>query len=265
MTEIDQHQVEIKLNLARWERKPVLRHIYAEFYRKIAKNLAPLSKTNQDERQPAVEPCQSGLIVELGSGNGHIKNVIPNCIRTDIFPSPWLDQVENAYSLSFADQSVSNLILFDVFHHLQYPGTAFQEFFRVLMPGGRIIIFEPCISWLGRLVYGPLHHEPLALAHPIEWFAPKDWMAAAPKYYAAQSNASRIFLKGEGLELMKQWTLHSTERLSALSYVASGGYSKPQLYPAVALKFMQNVDCIFDCLPSIFATRLLVTLEKPTL
>jgi hypothetical protein len=48
--------------------------------------------------------------------------VIPECVTTDIFPNPWLDRVENAYALNFADASVGNLILFDVFHHLEFPG-----------------------------------------------------------------------------------------------------------------------------------------------
>ena len=71
-----------------------------------------------------------GSVVELGSGIGNIKEVIPKCLCTDLFPNPWLDYVENAYALSFGSASVSNLILFDVFHHLKYPGTALQEFHR---------------------------------------------------------------------------------------------------------------------------------------
>jgi len=52
---------------------------------------------------------------------GSIKEVIPDCVTTDLFPNPWLDRQENAYHLGFADGSVSNLILFDVWHHLRYP------------------------------------------------------------------------------------------------------------------------------------------------
>lgn len=79
---------------------------------------------------------------------------MPDALATDLFPSPWIDQTENAYALSFADGSVSNLILVDVWHHLQYPGTALAEFHRVLGPGGHLIIFDPATGVLGRIVYG---------------------------------------------------------------------------------------------------------------
>ena len=66
-------------------------------------------------------------------------------------------------ALTFADESVANLILFDVWHHLEYPGTALAEFQRVLAKGGRLVIFDPAMGLLGRAVYGLCHHEPLAL------------------------------------------------------------------------------------------------------
>jgi hypothetical protein len=44
--------------------------------------------------------------------------------------------------------------------------------------------------------------------------------------------------------------------------VASGGYSGPQLYPDKALFFMRLVDKMCDFAPGIFATRLLIVLEK---
>src|SRR5690242_244733 len=115
--DIQRHQKEILLNQLYWHKKPILQKIYRQFHRLIAAQLSGLPES---------------LVVELGSGIGNIKETIPDCLRTDLFPNPWLDQVENAYQLSFRDETVSDLILFDVFHHLHYPGTALQEFGRVL-------------------------------------------------------------------------------------------------------------------------------------
>lgn len=117
---------------------------------------------------------------------------------------------------------------------------------------------------LGRLVYGPLHMEPLALNEKITWLAPDGWSAEGVDYYAAQGNASRVFLGQECSELLQSWKVVHPQRLSAISYVGTGGYSMPKLYPDFAYPLMRGIDSILDCLPWLFATRLLVVLEKNT-
>ena len=244
---VNLHQDLIEQNRQYWDRKPILRTLYNDFYQLIAKHLS----------KPA-----TGKIVELGSGLGNIHDVIPECIRTDLFPNPWIDQIENAYKLSFANESVSDLILTDVFHHLKYPGTALNEFQRVLQKGGRVIMLEPCISALGLIVYGALHTEPIAITKKIEWFAPEDWSPDSVDYYAAQGNASRIFVGRKFRQNLKGWKKVETIRISAIAYAASGGYSKPQLYPTSMLPTIKGMEKIFDLFPALFATRLLVILEK---
>lgn len=241
------HQDSIEKNQEYWNRKPLLHTLYGDFYRLIAKNLSNLPGSK---------------IVELGSGLGNIHDVIPDCIRTDLFPNPWIDQVENAYWLSFSDSSVSDLILTDVFHHLKYPGTALKEFSRVLRKGGRVIMLEPCISALGLLVYGVLHEEPIALNKEIEWEAPQGWSPEEIDYYAAQGNASRVFVGNRLRGQLAGWQNIKTQRLSALAYAASGGFSKPQLYPTSALPLIRKLEKFLDLFPALFATRLLVILEK---
>jgi hypothetical protein len=72
----------------------------------------------------------------------------------------------------------------------------------------------------------------------------------------------RGFLSEEFSEKLSHWRLHKTVQLSALSYVATGGYSKPSLYPNAAYPLMRIVDRIADRIPFLFATRLLVVMEK---
>jgi len=247
MPSVTRHDEETMRNVECWEKKPTLRRIYKAFYEVIADQLGRHSH---------------GLIVELGSGMGNIKEVIPACIRTDIFPNQANDQVENAYSLSFPNSSVSALILFDVFHHLRFPGTALREFNRVLVPGGRVILFEPCLSVLGLLVYGVFHPEPLGMTDPIQWDAPFHQWSTDADYYAAQSNASRVFIGKEFYSHLSGWDIVKAQRFSAISYVASGGYSQHQFYPDSAYAVMRMVDHFCDFMPSLFATRLLVVLDK---
>ncbi|HAV78081.1 MAG TPA: methyltransferase type 11 [Anaerolineae bacterium] len=201
-------------------------------------------------------------MVELGSGLGNIHEVIPDCLRTDLFPYSWIDQIENAYQLSFENETVSDLILTDVFHHLQYPGTALKELNRVLRRGGRVLLFEPCISLLGLIVYGIFHVEPVALTKRIDWLAPDDWSADKIIYYAAQGNATRVFVNRKFRSGLGQWQSIKTIRLSAFAYVASGGYSVTQLYPTAMLPILKGLEKILDLAPILFSTRLLVILEK---
>jgi len=244
---IDLHQGLIEKNYEYWNQKPILKMLYGDFYRLIAGKLSNLPESK---------------IVELGSGLGNIREFIPDCIRTDLFPNPWIDQIENAFHLSFPDEAVSDLILTDVFHHLKYPGTALKEFTRVLRKGGRVILLEPCLSALGLLVYGALHDEPIAITKEIEWDAPGGWSPEQIDYYAAQGNASRVFLGKRFRHRLGDWQTIRTQRFSAIAYVASGGFSKPQLYPTSALPLIRELEKVLDLFPLLFATRLLVILEK---
>ncbi|MBV9392544.1 MAG: methyltransferase domain-containing protein [Verrucomicrobia bacterium] len=235
-----------------WKRKKVLRHVYYDFYRLIQTCIADL---------PHSYPT-----VEIGCGIGTIRDIIPSCLTTDLFKTPWAQDAENAYSLSFGSETVGNLILFDVFHHLRYPGDALKEFWRVLTPGGRVILFEPGFGLLGKFVYQVFHREQTGLGQPIEWTAKQSGSgreqtdSKGQSYYAAQANAWRIFQLGQVES--KPWKVVRLLPITSLSYIASGGFQGPQLYPSVAYPFVLRLDQVLQRFPNLFATRLLIVLEK---
>lgn len=241
------HREQIMHHHEYWNAKPALQQAYGAFYRLIASRLSGLSESR---------------VVELGSGMGNIKQFIPQCLTTDMFDTPWSEQVENAYHLSFHDNTVSDLIMVDVFHHLQYPGTALNEFHRVLRPGGKVLIFDPSIGALGFLVFGLFHQEGVKLNHPIQWTAPTGLSLESPEYYTSQGNASEIFLGRKYRDQLGNWSRIEVTRLSALAYVASGGYTKPQLLPTSWLPLLRAAEPAFDRLPALFATRMLVVLTR---
>lgn len=244
MTPLEQHQIEIEQNLARWRGKPLLQKIYAGFYEKILRHI--------DTKAP-------GAVVEIGSGIGNLKAHLPRAICTDLFPNPWLNLVCDGYELPFASGSVSHLILFDVFHHLRRPRAFLNEARRVLTPKGRVILFEPFISAASFPVYGLLHHEPVAMKEPVDF---ADTYPRPRDYYAAQGNATRLFFRGESRDWLAGWNVAHAEAFSAFSYLLSGGYSKPAMYPAALLGLMRGFDSALSCCPRVFGGRCLVELRK---
>jgi SAM-dependent methyltransferase len=242
-----QHDVEIQSNRLAWQRKPELRAVYRAFHELIASRL---------------ERGVPGQVVELGSGMGSIKEVIPDCVTTDLFPNPWLDRRENAYRLAFGDAGLSNLILFDVWHHLRYPGTALREFRRVLAPGGRVVVFDPAISLTGRVIYGLFHHEPVAMRLPITWEAPAGIRPEDADYFAAQGSATRVFWRREAPERLAGWEVLEARPLPSFEYLATGGFSGPRIGGPAMFRLWRGLDRSLARWPNLFAARLLVVLKR---
>jgi hypothetical protein len=107
-----------------------------------------------------------------------------------------------------------------------------------------------------------MHSEPIAWRQKIEWYPPEGWSAEDIGYYAAQGNATRIFVGSGFRSQLTDWREVKTLRLSALAYAASGGYSGPQLYPGSILLLIKGLEKVLDFFPVLFATRLLIILEK---
>jgi len=242
-TPLTQHQLEIRRNLDAWQNKPLLRQIYSKFYERIVALL---------------DPKIPGQIVEIGSGVGNLKSHLPSAVSTDLFPNPWLDLVCDGYELPFVSGSLSHLILFDVFHHLRAPNAFLREARRVLTREGRLILFEPYISWSSFPVYVLFHHEPVA------WRATIDFAEASLRprdYYAAQGNATRLFFRRERRDWPSGWSLIHAEAFAGFSYLLSGGFSKPALYPARWLPRFERLDQTLSRWPRLFGARCLVALQ----
>lgn len=140
------------------KKKPFLQKFYLEVY---------------DFFKLALERCpRTGLVVELGSGKGFIKERIPETITTDVLAYEGIDQIVDARKMPFKDESVRAFLLFDVFHHIPDVEAFFKEASRCLVPGGRILMVDQYLGWISRPVLKYLHHEPF---HPqaTEWAFPE--------------------------------------------------------------------------------------------
>lgn len=78
MFDIAEHMRQIQKNLEYENAKPVLREQYWDFHDLIADNLFDMD----------------GEAREFCFGIGNIKEVLPYCVRTDLFSNPWIGQQE---------------------------------------------------------------------------------------------------------------------------------------------------------------------------
>ena len=242
MIALSKHQQEIQRNRWVWQTKPLLATLYRGFYERIMARM---------------DPAVPGRIVEIGSGIGNLKSHLPDALCTDLFPNPWLDLACDGYELPFRDGSLSHLILFDVFHHLRAPNAFLQEARRVLHPAGRLILFDPYLSWTSRPIYGWLHPEPVAWRQPIDF---SEKLPRPRDYYAAQGNATRLLFCGEAGAWPVGWKILHREALACFSYLLSGGFSRPAFYPATCLPWLQRWDAYLSRWPRVFAGRCLVAM-----
>ena len=127
-----------------WAAKPVLRAVYGDYYRRMSEELAVGSP-----------------VVEIGAGSGNLKEAMPAILSSDIVHAPWLELVMDAQALPFSDGSVANLVGVDILHHVEYPRRFLAEAERVLKPGGRVVLVEPGITPLSRVLFKLGHPEPV--------------------------------------------------------------------------------------------------------
>ena len=227
-----------------WTKKPVLRRLYSSWYREISKWLRP------------------GLTVEVGGGTGNLKEFSPHVLCTDVVKMPWLDALVDAQHLPFRNGSVSNVVLFDVLHHLENVRYFFDEALRVLVPSGRIVVMDPYVSVLSWPIYKFLHPEPmdfsqdpLAIVDPLPQRRPFDANQAIARIVFERSYERFRYLYPAFAKI-------SHQRLAFFAYPLSGGFDRPSLLPLWSVDALLRFEHWCRRLGRLLAFRLLVVLEK---
>ena len=114
---------------------------------------------NLFKKELKIENKLGSTILEIGSGAGFIKDVIPNTITSEIIELEGIDLKMNATNLKFLNGSVDAIILLNVLHHITNPEQFISECQRVLKNKGIILMIEPANTWLSRIIYKNFHHE----------------------------------------------------------------------------------------------------------
>ena len=227
-----------------WNRKPGLRAVYRDWFKEINKCMI------------------EGRSIEIGCGIGRIKKYLGGITTVDILKTRWTDVVGDGEILPFKNESVANLILFDVLHHLQHPVLFFREAFRILQYQGRLIVADPYVSLVSRIVYNYFHPEPVNInCNP---FQKSVALSSNKPFDSNQAIATLIFYKyiQSWKQHFPQFSLLLRKRYGFLAYPATGGFGGKTLLPFSIISWIQKNEKLLNKFSGLLAFRLLVVLEK---
>lgn len=192
--------------------KPFLKNIYVEWYTIFKKH---------------TQQIPSGKLLEIGSGGGFIKEIIPSVVTSDIMQLNHCDMTFSAENMPFQEDELSAIFMINVFHHIPKPYLFLAEAQRTLKKGGKIILIEPANSIISRFIYKKYHHEPFD--ENGEWeinsTGPLSGSNQALPYIYFERDIVKFNSSFPHLKLV------SIQYHTPLLYILSGGVSRKALVP----------------------------------
>lgn len=217
--------------------KRFLHEIYREHYEFFRAELASVPE---------------GALLELGSGGGFIKDIIPRTNTSDVVKLPGVDLVCSGLNLPYADGAVSAIMMINVLHHIQDVAEFFREARRCLAPGGKILMVEPANTMFSSFIYRNFHHEPFETKQ-VDWQLPKGGRMSMANDALPWIVLCRDRRKFE-LEF-PEFRIKLLKNCMPVRYILSGGVSKKQMLPDVLyqpVKLMEQLLTPFNNLIGLF-------------
>ena len=239
---LDDREVTIEhANILR--KKPFLQNLYVDFYSRL---------------KAAIPQPDKKTIIELGSGGGFIKEVIPNAVTSDVLDVPGVDKVFSACRMPFEPESVDAFVMFDVLHHIPQPRVFFSEALRCLRTGGKIVMIEPANTLWSKFIYKNFHHE--GFDTKAGWELEK----GSPLWCGNDALPWIIFSRDHAIfeNEFPALKLVRIQNHTPLRYLLSGGFTLKQLVPSRAYGFVKLLEIVLsplNCLIGMFQT---IELEK---
>jgi hypothetical protein len=199
-----------------------------------------------------------GKTLELGATSFSIKNYIDDSIITNIDFHNNLDLVTSGISLPIKNDSITNLVLKDTFHHLGDIVQSFKEFDRILNVGGRIVLVEPFWSIPLRVVAFFFHPE------PFNFKSTKWGHDFEDPNMGNQALAHNVFIRDlkEFESKFKNLRVSKLKVIVGLSYILSGGLYKRTILPSWLLIKIHKLEIKSKLFLKIFGTQVVIVIEK---
>lgn len=206
---------------------------------------------------------QVGLpALEIGSGGGFLKEILPRVITSDVVLSEGIDRVENACQLTFDDKSLKAIYANGVLHHLKDPGACLEEAQRVLVPGGVFVCNEPSSSLFGYFMNKYFHNEPTD-KYIKDWQIPQT--ANDARLTAANMAIAYIIFKRDRAKFSQKFPnlrISSIIYHDFLRYSLSGGLSYRPFVPRFLFGAVNFFEKILRPFMSVLGNNMIVTVEK---
>jgi SAM-dependent methyltransferase len=192
--------------------KRFLRKLYLEWYRELAASL----------------PDGEGNVLELGSGAGFLREVVPEVVTSDIQPVPGVDLVADALALPYGDGALRAIVMTNLLHHLSDVQRFLDEAARCVRVGGVVSMIEPWVTPWSKLVWTRLHHEPFdpaASAWRQEPGGPLSAANSALPWIVFERDRQRFCREAPA------WAIERIRPFTPFRYLVSGGVSLRSLMP----------------------------------
>jgi SAM-dependent methyltransferase len=224
-------------------RKKFLRQIYLDFYAELAE---------------AVAYSDRKAVLELGSGGGFIKEVLPQVITSDVLNVPTVEKVFSACAMPFEDASLDAIVMVDVLHHIPDMRAFFREAVRCLKVGGRIAMIEPANTCWGRFIYTHFHQETFdpKAGWSFQSIGPLTTANGALPWILFHRDRRQFEAEFGQLRLVK------TRCHTPFCYLLSGGLTLRQLLPDRAYPFIKGVEFCLSPLNRVMGMFETILLEK---
>lgn len=223
--------------------KPFLKRLYKEWYQVFINEIPNLPE---------------GMLVELGSGGGFLKEVNPSIICTDILELPTNDMTFSALKMPFASEVVSGLFMINTFHHIPDCMVFLKKVSSMLKIKGKIIMIEPANSIWDRFIYSNFHHEPFNLhgSWVIPDGRPLSGANAALPWIVFERDIEKFYNEFPNLKII-DIKYHTPFR-----YLLSGGVSYRQLVPNITFGIITGIEKILTLISKQFSMFVTIKIEK---
>ena len=187
----------------------------------------------------AALPAGKGKVLELGSGGGFFREMMPEIVTSDVFLVVGInDIVARGEALPFCDASFRAIVMINVFHHIPDVESFLLEAARVLHCGGRLILIEPWNTCWARFVYSHIHHEPFN-SYASKWAFPR----GGPLSAANAALPWMVFNRDRHLlEERMGFRIITNKLFMPITYLLSGGVSMRSLCPGCCYSLTRKLE-----------------------